>query len=232
MKSKTHSSFIISIAVFILGIGPINHVIAAEEKRYVSDVLYVPMHSGKSTKHRIIHRGLKSGTELILLDYDKEAGFSKVRTAKGTEGWMQNQFLSNTPIARQLLARERQTSASLREQLNSTSSDNKSINQAHSELKQQVKALLSKNQQLTNELTSIKKISSNAVNLDRNNRELLQNNEMLKIEIAELQSDNARLSDKSDKEWFVRGAFAVALGAFLAWIIPKFKPRQKHSEWV
>jgi SH3 domain protein len=232
MKSMANFRFIAGIIIATLGIISVNHAIAASEKRYVSDVLYVPLHSGKSSKNRIVHRGLKSGTELTLLDYDKKAGFSKVRTANGTEGWMQNQFLSNSPVARQLLTREQQTNASLREQLRSTSSDKKSIGQAHGELKQQVKALSAKNQQLTNELASIKKISSNAVNLDRNNRELLQNNEMLKIEIAELQSDNARLSDKSDKEWFVRGAFAVALGALLAFILPKFKPRPKHSEWV
>ncbi|NNL57147.1 MAG: TIGR04211 family SH3 domain-containing protein, partial [Pseudomonadales bacterium] len=78
---------------------------------------------------------------------------------------------------------------------------------------------------------SIKKISSNAISLDINNRELLQKNEMLKVQIAELQAENARLSDKSNKDWFIRGALAVAIGALLAVILPRFKPKPKNSEW-
>ena len=80
-------------------------------------------------------------------------------------------------------------------------------------------------------LASIKKISSNAINLDINNRELLQKNELLKVEIAELQTENARLADKSNRDWFIRGALAVAIGALLAVILPKFKPKSRNSEW-
>ena len=69
---------------------------------------------------------------------------------------------------------------------------------------QTLKQLKKNNQALESELSQIKKLSANAINLDNNNRKLLQNNEMLKIEIAELQADNARLADKSDKEWFAR----------------------------
>lgn len=204
---------------------------AAEQVGYVSDIFYVPLHSGKSTKHRIVHRGLKTGTKLTILKVDETAGFSQVRTRSGTEGWIQNQYLSNQPIARILLKNEQQRRMELQEKLNALSSDNRSINQAHGEIKQQVQSLSRQNQSLTSELASIKKISSNAINLDINNRELLQKNEMLKIEIAELQAENARLSDKSNKDWFVRGALAVAIGALLAVILPRFKPKPKSSEW-
>ena len=54
---------------------------------------------------------------------------------------------------------------------------------------------------------------------------------MLKIEIAELQADNARLTDKSDKEWFLRGAFAVFIGAILAIVLPRLKIKSRAKEW-
>lgn len=222
-------SITLSLSVFLI---TAQKTYAADETRYISDILYVPMHSGKTTKHRIIHKGLRTGTALKLLDFDKKAGFSRVKTAGGTEGWIQNQFLSSTPVARTLLAKEKQSNSALRKKLAALSEQTQNISQSHSEFKQQVKTLSSRNQKLTNELTGIKKISSNAINLDSNNRELLKKNEMLKIDIAELQADNARLSDKSDKAWFVRGAFAVMLGALLAVILPRFKPKEKHSEWV
>ena len=205
---------------------------AAEETRYISDVFYVPLHSGNSSKHRIIHRGLKTGTRLTLLETDDEAGFSRVTTSKGTEGWIQNQFLSATPIARIRLAEAQNKQQQLNKKFTSLEKNNSETQQSNSEIQKQVKSLSRQNQQLTTELGSIKKISANAINLDKNNRELLQKNEMLKIEIAELQANNSRLSDKSDQEWFFRGALAVLMGVFLAILLPKLKPKARSKEWT
>ncbi|MDA7687586.1 TIGR04211 family SH3 domain-containing protein [bacterium] len=203
----------------------------AESQGYVADVFYVPLHSGASTKHRIVHRGLKTGTSLTILQTDDKAGFTQVRTQSGIEGWIQNQFISNTPIARTLLKQAQQQRSELQSQLSSISATNESVSTAHEEAQKRLKSLSRQNQSLTGELASIKKISSNAINLDINNRDLLQKSEMLKVEIAELQAENARLSDKSNKDWFVRGALAVAIGALLAVILPRFKPKIRSSEW-
>ena len=203
----------------------------AESQGYVADVFYVPLHSGASTKHRIVHRGLKTGTSLTILQTDDKAGFTQVRTQSGIEGWIQKQFISNTPIARTLLKQAQQQRSELQSQLSSISATNESASTAHDEAQKRLKSLSRQNQSLTGELASIKKISSNAINLDINNRDLLQKSEMLKVEIAELQAENARLSDKSNKDWFVRGALAVAIGALLAVILPRFKPKIRSSEW-
>lgn len=204
---------------------------SAQDTRYISDVFYVPLHSGNSTKHRIIHRGLKTGTQLTLLETDNDAGFSRVRTAKGTEGWIQNQFLSESPIARARLVNLQQRYDSLVDNMANVKESSAQTRQSNSEFQKQVNALSRENQKLTSELASIKKISANAINLDVSNRDLLQRNEMLKVEIAELQADNARLADKSDKEWFVRGALAVGIGALLTVLLPKLKPRPRSREW-
>ncbi len=205
---------------------------AAEETRYVSDVFYVPLHSGNSTKHRIIHRGLKTGTRLTLLETDNEAGFSKVTTSKGTEGWIQNQFLAATPIARIRLVEAQNKLLQLNKKLTSLEKNNRETQQSSGAIQKQVSLLSRQNQQLNKELDNIKKISANAINLDTNNRELLKKNEMLKIDIAELQANNSRLSDKSDKEWFFRGALAVLMGVFLAILLPKLKPKTRSKEWT
>ena len=204
---------------------------AAEETRYVSDVFYVPLHSGNSAKHRIVHRGLKTGRRLTLLETDDDAGFSRVITDNGTEGWIQNQFLSASPIARLRLADAQNKQQQLQNQLTELKKDSNKTQQSNNEIQKQVTLLSRQNQQLNAELVSIKKISANAINLDTNNRELLKKNEMLKIEIAELQANNSRLSDKSDKEWFIRGSFAVLIGVFLAIILPKLKPKARSREW-
>ncbi|HJY42228.1 MAG TPA: TIGR04211 family SH3 domain-containing protein, partial [Steroidobacteraceae bacterium] len=71
---------------------------------YVSDQLTVPLRRGPSNSHKILHAGLPSGTALEVLGEDTAAGFTQVRTANGTEGWVPTQFLSNEPIARDRLA--------------------------------------------------------------------------------------------------------------------------------
>jgi len=205
---------------------------AAEETRYVSDVFHVPMRSGKTTGHRIIHNGIKTGTRLTLLETDDEAGFSRVVTQRGTEGWIKNQYLSATPIAKTRLAEAQRKLQQLNEKLASLQKNNSDTQQSNSKIQKQATLLSRQNQQLTEELGSIKKISANAINLDTNNRELLQKNEMLKIEIAELQANNSRLSDKSDQEWFFRGALAVLIGVFLAIVLPKLKPKARSKEWT
>ena len=204
---------------------------ATKDIRYVSDVFYVPLHSGNSTKHRIIHRGLKTGTQLTVLETDQESDFSRVVTTKGTEGWIQNQFLSNAPIAKIRLVDAQKKQQQLQQKLTRLEKNNSETEQSYSDTQKQMQLLSRQNQNLTAELASIKKISANAINLDTNNRDLLQRNEMLKIEIAELQANNSRLSDKSDKEWFLRGALAVLFGVFLTILLPKLKPKTRSKEW-
>ncbi len=220
----------VSCVITVLLLVPINT--QAEQKTvYVSDIVYVPLRSGNSNKHRIIHRGLKSGTPLTLIESDLETKLSRVSTSNGIEGWIQSQYLSETMIARSQLQDIRATHQSLRRELQTRTANEAQLTEALTQSQQSLKQLKKNNQALESELTEIKKISANAINLDNNNRKLLQNNEMLKIEIAELQADNARLADKSDKEWFLRGAFAVFIGAILAIALPRLKIKSRAKEW-
>ncbi|MBR9805411.1 TIGR04211 family SH3 domain-containing protein, partial [bacterium] len=102
----------------------------------------------------------------------------------------------------------------------------------NSRLDRELQALTTNNTQLSDELSKIKKISANAIALDHNNRELLQKNELLKIQIEELTAENQRLSNKSNKEWFMYGVFAVFMGALLTVLLPRLKGKRKSSEWA
>lgn len=203
----------------------------AQSIGYVGDEIFVPL--WKSPDRRgIAHRGLKSGRQVTILEKHTSEPFTLVRTPAGTEGWIENQYLRSSPIAAMQLKSERERRRELEQKLASLSSENKSVSSANSEARRELQSLSKQNESLSSELASIKKISSNAINLDISNRELLQKNEMLKVQIAELQAENARLSDKSNKDWFIRGALAVAIGALLAVILPRFKPKSRNSEWA
>ena len=83
--------------------GQLTFTAAVAETMYISDSLTVPLRSGPSNSHRILHRGLASGTTMEVLERDEEAGFAHIRTERGTEGWLPMQYLVSEPIARDRL---------------------------------------------------------------------------------------------------------------------------------
>ncbi|MCB1675993.1 MAG: TIGR04211 family SH3 domain-containing protein, partial [Halioglobus sp.] len=70
---------------------------------YVRDTLYVPLRGGQGQEYRILHKGIRSGTPLEVLQENEETGYSLVRMEDGLEGWIQTQYLVDEPIARDLL---------------------------------------------------------------------------------------------------------------------------------
>ena len=74
--------------------------------RYVSDELEITMRSGQGVKFGI-RKMLTSGAKLEVLETDP-AGYSKVRTEQGVDGWVLSRYLSNTPSARDRIAASEQ----------------------------------------------------------------------------------------------------------------------------
>ena len=77
---------------------------AGAEESWVSDQFEVMLRTGPSTSNAI-ERVLRSGTALEVLETDSEAGYARVRTTAGTEGWVLSRYLMNEPSAREQLER-------------------------------------------------------------------------------------------------------------------------------
>ena len=219
-------SIFFGASILLLSLGSI----AFAETRYISDKIYVPLRVGDSTKHRIIHRGLPSGEKLDLLEASKDSGYSKVRTDRGVEGWLPSHYLVENPVARTLLNAAKQEVAelskankTLNEQLKSTTQSSSQTNNVLSDLEQV-------NAALTEELGEIKRVSANAIKLDEDNRRLLESNQMLSSEVDVLKTDNTRLRENKENEFFLNGAFAVLIGVLITLLIPKLMPKRR-SDW-
>ena len=85
--------------LFVFVIALASSAAAIADRVYVRDNLYVPLRGGQSSEHRILHRGLRSGTELERLETNEDSGYTRVRTEGGLEGWLQTQYLVEEPIA-------------------------------------------------------------------------------------------------------------------------------------
>jgi SH3 domain protein len=199
----------------------------AQDTQYVSDAQFVPLRSGPSNQNRIVHRGIPSGTKLVVHEVQDE--YSRITTERGTEGWIRTQYLMQEVPARQQLVTLQATRERLQQQL-------KAAQSSGGELQQQFRdtsALLAEREETlaktTSELTEIRLLSANAIELDRQNRELVQDVEVLKSRIEVLEADNQRLLDSAESEAFINGALAVLLGVIITLVVPRLRTRRKSS---
>jgi len=205
-------------------------VMADNNTRYVTDQLEITLRSGQSLKHQIV-RMLPSGTPVELLETDEETKYSRIRTTDdGTEGWVLSRYLDNQPSARERLAKASQQLRQLGDDKKQLQQTLKQVTKEKDQLSQSLNAANSKTEQLNRELQHIKQISSNTIEVDKDNQRL-------KIQLQELQSryDQAEssidtLQDDSNRQWVMVGAGIILLGMLIGLIIPKIRWRRK-SEW-
>lgn len=198
---------------------------AVGDVNYISDVLNVPLRSGPSTAHRIIHRGLPSGTQLTVLEIDDEAGFTKVRTDGGLEGWVTSQYLIGEPIARVKLGAAEKRLQGLKAEIDKEREARARIQSEYKETEANNRMLNSQVQALTKELEELKRISADPINEHARNVELTQQNQRLAGQVDELSAMTRQLKDNVQREWLLYGGALVLIGLLLGVVI-KARPRQ------
>jgi SH3 domain protein len=205
----------------------------AQDVRYISDKQYIPLRSGAGGDYRIIHRGLPSGTRLTVARTSADGEWAEITTDGGTTGWIRSQYLmADMPAQNKLEAAQRQaTDAAARSAALTAEVD---------VLKTERDELLARIQDgdaqlggVSEELAQLKQISGNAVQLDIDNRRLVEESENLRSEVEMLEAENQRLQDKLDSEDFINGALAVLLGVIITLVVPRLWPkRRKSSSWA
>ncbi|MEZ5525288.1 MAG: TIGR04211 family SH3 domain-containing protein [Pseudomonadales bacterium] len=198
---------------------------------YITDSFQAPMRTGQTNAYRIIAYPA-SGTAMEVLDVDKETGYTKVKTSKGTEGWVLSRYLVDQPIAKHRLAQVQKQLATLKEQNTELLSGRSNAEQNASELSRQNQALQNTNSKLEKELSYVKEVSGNAISINQRNQQLIEENQQLKNKIDLLSSDNERLKDDANNQFFMLGAGAILLGLVLGLVLPSLKPKRKDTGWV
>ncbi len=200
------------------------------ETRYIDDTLYAPLRSGEGLGFRIVHKGVRSGTAIELLVTNPESGYSKVRTPEGIEGWLPTRFLVAEPIAKTKLEQLQVQHEQLQAKFTSLSEESNSLTSTNTSNAKKINRLEEDNKNLLAELADIKRISTNAISLDKRNSELRRENEELKNELEVLNSENIRLNDNNERDKMLLGGGLVVLGVLIAVIVPMFK-RDKRDTW-
>jgi len=202
-------------------------VTVAGPARYVSDDLEITMRSGQGVKFGI-RKMLTSGAKLEVLETDP-AGYSKVRTDQGVEGWVLSRYLSNTPSARDRIAASEQQVVNLQLEVAKYKEELSHLTDRNSDADGENMSLKETAQRLSTELDDLRKTASNAVGLDNENRQLKEKLQQVDHDMQLLIIENSALKDNDAKSWFLIGAAVLFGGLLLGLILPRLRFQKKDS---
>ena len=191
----------------------------AEEKRYITDEILVPVRSGAGGEYRIVNKGLSSGTPITLFSLSEDGVWAEVETRGGTRGWLRAQYIQ-TERPSQLLEADRNK---LRSMLDNSQTVAYEADGELAELKEQLAA----NQA---ELRQIKQISGAAMELDSRNQSLAKSLETKRSEAELLKLENVRLQERIKSNQIIDGALAVLLGVIIMAFAPKLIPKRRRND--
>lgn len=186
---------------------------------YVSDELRITVRRGQSTEHGVITT-ISSGTSVEILQVDASSGYTQIRMANGTRGWVLSRFLLAEPIARSQLVTANQQLAEAQETLSELQPLTESQALRLAELAQQ-------REQLTSELNQLKSDTADTVAINEKNRLLL-------LQLKSIQSAKQDLSDQVDLladdhrlRWFLYGSGVIVIGILFGLLLPKLRIQRK-----
>lgn len=199
---------------------------AVAQDVWVSDQFEVMLRTGPSTGNAI-ERMLPSGTALEVLETDAAAGYSRVQTAAGTEGWVLSRYLMSEPSAREQLRRLTSQLSSVTDAGSSLTSQLDGVKGQYATATNRIAALEREKAALQEELANIKRTAANVLSIDNQNKDLREQLATTEIEVGKLQQRNRELSGESTRQWFLTGAAVIIVGIILGLWLPRIRWRRR-----
>ena len=178
-------------------------------KKFVTEKLYVFIHTGSSTRYRIIGRAA-AGEELNVIGRDTETGWLRIEQANGRTGWVDNSVLVDNAGTKGELDAAKAKIAELenRIKLQAESSSDEALAQLNTE----VGNLTIANEELTRQVNE----------LEQKNAQI----DVLKAKNLELENSIVDTDQKQKMLDKLYDAGTVILGVFVGWLITR---RRKSS---
>lgn len=197
---------------------------------YVSDSFFVPVRSGAGNQFRIVHQGIRTGTQMTLLEETEE--WSLIRTDGGLEGWIQNQYVLKEPPARLQLNTTQARLTQATQKVAELENELKQLRGEHQDLSQTSDEQLKSRDEYAEELRKIRALSADAINLNQRYQDLLEKHELVQTDFDAVRAENDRLKANQTINQWLFGAGLVVLGMILMLILPAFTRSKRHSDWV
>jgi SH3 domain protein len=202
------------------------------ETVYIKDQIFVPLRAGTTDQHKILHKGIRSGTPLELISEDSASGFSFVRMKNGMEGWIRTQYISTNPIASDLLQVATHQLATLKKENSEFRQTIETLNANATSLMADNNTLSQQAQRVQEELDRITRLATNVISINKENLHLQDRNTMLLDELDALSQINTRLMRSQNKEWFLVGAMTLLVGMFPGFWFARKIYNRRTSGWA
>ncbi len=204
----------------------------SDDNYYIRDTLHVPVRSGESHQHRILHKGLKSGTQIKVLLQNEETGWSEIEFNNGQTGWIPTQYLVKEPTSAHKLKAANKQIATLKADLGPAGEKLLRFEKENASLKNSLEQQTAKLDQIQAKHDNLRKLSENAIKMEADYQKQLVANDNRQLKIDALTIENERLKSELKNNDFIMGAtvltFGILLAFFLQWLVSR---RKKRSEW-
>ncbi len=215
-----------AFATLLVAIGFAN--VAQGQSAWVTDQLEITLRTGPSTSNAI-RLSLSSGTRIEILEELPEEGYTRVRTAGGTEGWVISRYLMNEPSAREQLADLTQQLSNASDEGSSLATQLNGIRAEYREAEQTIARLERQKTELEEELAEIRRTAANVLAIDSQNQELQEDLTNSQISIDRLNEEVRTLSGQSQRNWFVAGAGVLFFGVLLGLWLPRMRTKRRSG---
>lgn len=196
--------------------------VASAQQVWVSDQFEVMLRTGPSTGNAI-ERMLPSGAALEVLERDEETGYSRVRTAAGTEGWVLSRYLMNEPSAREQLESLTRRLTNAAAEGSSLTSQLDAVRGEYDTATRRISTLENEKQQLEQELAEIRRTAADVLSINEQNKQLREQLANAEIQAATLEQQNRELTSQTTRYWFMAGALVLFVGMILGIWLPRIR---------
>lgn len=200
------------------------------ETRYVTDQYEFNLRAGESTRYKIL-RQLPSGTRLDIINVNEDSGYARVRTEDGLTGYILLTYLQDEPAARREFKAMQARLAELQQEPDKLAARLSILQAEHSALQEDYAILERDKQDLETELAEIRNASANAIQIDRERRQLQEQVSNLLLQVDQLEHRNLELSNQTKQQWFLIGAAVLAIGILIGLLLPSLRLRRRRSPW-
>jgi SH3 domain protein len=201
---------------------------AWSESAWVSDEFEITLRSGPSTSNAI-QLMVGSGTELEILERDADAGYTRVRTGGGTEGWVLSRYLMTEPSAREQLQTLSGQLSSANTKGSSLATQLSGIRGEYGTAQKRIDTLEREKSQLEKELADIKRTASNVLTINDENSELRNQLMDTDIRVDTLEQTNRQLSSQTTRYWFMTGGLVLVVGIILGLWLPRIRWQRRSG---
>lgn len=216
-----------TVLTFLIFLAP---ALAHAAPGWINDSFYVPVRAEAGSGYRIVHRGLKSGTQVEVLNWASGADWVQIRTGN-TTGWVESQYLSRQPTAQLQLDKAVADKEKAQKSAANIQEEFKAITQERDEFKHRTAELEEQLKTRNSEFSRLEEIAQDPVRLEKANQELNEELSLMRTALQKAEAENALLKNDQTFHGWLLGLATIIGGMVIGWFF-KSRSDRKTSSWV